>query len=470
MDDSDISIASCLSCQVIVPRPNQAPRETISRWSDHNVELPAMVVRPNSKQDIFDSIKLARNNKLTLLPGNGGCAPWVPITAKTMYLDMKNFNDVVVDKSSGTVRVGGGASNGEVIKTVVAEGYYTLWCNSNAVGYVGSILGGGIGPFTGLHGYLIDAVESIELITTDGQILDVGPSSEGEEKALFNALCGAGHGLGIIISVVMKVFPLEILNMTENCIWTRRVVFPSTAIEAAAKAFTRFSDPDPHLAINMVFSRALPSTPALGPPIITLTVSYYGPPNEAEQAAAVLFDQNIIGKAVEAETFLVSVATANDRNNHMNVHGGFKDTWSCFVSSVDGAVIKDSFERWVQVAERDQDAKRTLVLWGQFNTNKAFSLGQSPEGQGKFLGVRDRGVFTNMVKYADTLESNKALDQFCYHHMEIARRRDSGPPRMLANNRRPGMNLQELYSKEKITELKRVRQVWDAEQLFWSPF
>ncbi|EXK77377.1 hypothetical protein FOQG_17910 [Fusarium oxysporum f. sp. raphani 54005] len=470
MDYSDTSIASYLRCQVIVPRRNQAPRETVSRWSDHNVELPAMIVRPNSEQDIVDSIGLARNNNLTLLPGNGGCASWVPITAKTMYLDMKSFSNVTVDQSSSTVRVGGGATTGEVIKTVVAAGYYTLWCNSNAVGYVGSILGGGISPFTGLHGYLIDAVESIQLITTDGQILDVGPSSEGEEKALFNALCGAGHGLGIITSVVMKVFSLEILNMTEDCFWTRRVVFPSSAIEAAAKAFTQFSDPDPHLAINMVFFRALSGTSTLGPPMITLTASYFGPPNEAERAATVLFDQNIIGKADEAETLLVPLATANDRNNHMNAQGGFKDTWTCFVSSVDSAVIKESFERWVQVAERDQGAKRTLVLWGRFNTNMAVSLGESPEGQGKFLGVRDRGVFTNVVKYADTLESNRALDQFCYNHLDIARRRDAGLPRMLANNRRPGMNLQELYPKEKVAELMRVKQVWDSEPLLWSPF
>jgi hypothetical protein len=201
-----------------------------------------------------------------------------------------------------------------------------------------------------------------------------------------------------------------------------------------------------------------------------MMVSFFGPPTEAEQAAAVLFDQNVIGKAVEEETLLVHLGAANDRNNHMNVHGGFKDTWSCFVSSVDVAIIKDSFERWVQVAEQDQGAKRTLVLWGRFNADKAVSLEQSPEGQGKFIGVRDRGIFTNVVKYADSLESNRALDQFCYDHLDIARQRDSGPPRMLANNRRPGMSLQELYPNKMVAELLRVKQVWDAEQLFWTPF
>ncbi|KAI9146910.1 hypothetical protein HJFPF1_12938 [Paramyrothecium foliicola] len=220
----------------------------------------------------------------------------------------------------------------------------------------------------------------------------------------------------------------------------------------------------------MVFSRPLTGTTALGQPMITIIVSYFGPSNNAEQAAYVLFDQNVIGKAVEAETLLVYVGNANDRNNPMNAKGGFKDTWSCFVSSEDNSVIKDSFKRWVQVAEQDQGAKRTLVLWGRFNTNKAISLEQSPEGQGKFLGVRDRGVFTNVVKYADSLESNRALDKFCYDHLDIARRRDSGLPRMLANNRRPGMSLQELYPGEKVAELMRVKQVWDAEQLFWSPF
>ncbi|EQL31872.1 hypothetical protein BDFG_05917 [Blastomyces dermatitidis ATCC 26199] len=143
---------------------------------------------------------------------------------------------------------------------------------------------------------MIDAVESIQLISQNEEKLDVSSSSEGEGKALFNALCGAGHGLGVITSVTMKIFPLKSLNLTNDCIWTRRAVFPSTAIAAAAEAFAQFSDPPPPLAISMVFFRTPPNAPVPDSHTIMLSASYYGPAHEGELAVALLFEPELVSK------------------------------------------------------------------------------------------------------------------------------------------------------------------------------
>ena len=459
-----------LQCEVVFPKSSQLPGEVLSRWSDSNIELPAMVVRPQTEEDIVSAISLAKQQRLTLIPGNGGHGSFVPITSKTLYLDLKKFNSIILDKQAGTVRIGGGASTGNVIKTVTDQGYYTLWTNSNAVGYVGSILGGGNGVMNGLHGFMVDAVESIELITADGRKLDVSASSKGEEKALFNALCGAGHGLGIITSIVMKVFPLKSLNMVNDSIWVRKLVFPPTAIDAAVQAFMRLGQPDPALNVVMVFARAPPAAPVPGAPMILLTASYYGPPNEGERAVGALFDSEITGKALNAETVMVPMAIANNAYDIMNVHGGYKDIYSCFVNSVTAGTLKTSFHRWVQVGEQHQDAKPTMAIWSQFNVQKITEFGQCAEGRDKFLGVRGRGILTNLVAWSQTPETKEAVDRFRDEYMELARSDDSGQPRTFANNQHPGIGLEELFPKEKIPELKRVKSTWDADRLFWSPF
>ncbi len=48
---------SPLQCEVVFPKPSQSPGEALSRWSNKNIELPAMIVRPNSEEDILDAIK-----------------------------------------------------------------------------------------------------------------------------------------------------------------------------------------------------------------------------------------------------------------------------------------------------------------------------------------------------------------------------------------------------------------------------
>ncbi|OAT02107.1 uncharacterized protein BDCG_17390 [Blastomyces dermatitidis ER-3] len=388
MADSTTPISTRPKSEVVVPQPSQPPSEVISRWSDHNVELPAMVIVPNSEEDIFDAIKLAKERKLTLIPADGGHGSFVPITSNTLYLDMRKFNSVVVDTSTGT----------------------------------------------------------------NEEKLDVSSSSEGEGKALFNALCGAGHGLGVITSVTMKIFPLKSLNLTNDCIWTRRAVFPSTAIAAAAEAFAQFSDPPPPLAISMVFFRTPPNAPVPDSHTIMLSASYYGPAHEAELAVALLFEPELVSKANKVETLFVPMATVNNGLDFMDVHGGYKGISSCYVSFVNMESIKESFESWARLS-------------GRFSTNKAVGLGRSEEGQFKFLGIRGRSIFANTIRWAQSWETNKSLDQFCDEFMEIARRNDAGPPRTLANNQYSGIDLEELYPSGRVAELKRVKSIWDAERM-----
>jgi fumiquinazoline A oxidase len=70
------------------------------------------------------------------------------------------------------------------------------------VGIVGMTLGGGIGSLQGLHGLLIDSLESVRLVTAMGDLIEVSATQHPE---LFWGLRGAGSNFGIVTSATYKV-------------------------------------------------------------------------------------------------------------------------------------------------------------------------------------------------------------------------------------------------------------------------
>lgn len=80
--------------------------------------------------------------------------------------------------------------------------------SDSCVGLLGASIGGGIGPYGGLHGLQLDALLSVRIVTGKGQILDVSATSNPD---LFWGIRGAGHNFGIITSAVYQIY-----NFTNN--------------------------------------------------------------------------------------------------------------------------------------------------------------------------------------------------------------------------------------------------------------
>jgi FAD/FMN-containing dehydrogenase len=70
---------------------------------------------------------------------------------------------------------------------------------------VGATLGGGVGPFQGLHGLLIDSLVSVHMVTGTGEIVE---ASETVNSDLFWGVRGAGANFGIITSATYQVHDL----------------------------------------------------------------------------------------------------------------------------------------------------------------------------------------------------------------------------------------------------------------------
>ena len=68
---------------------------------------------------------------------------------------------------------------------------------------VGATLGGGVGPYGGLHSLEIDGLLSVRLVTGTGSVIDVSATDHPE---LWWGIRGAGFNFGIVTSATYQVY------------------------------------------------------------------------------------------------------------------------------------------------------------------------------------------------------------------------------------------------------------------------
>ncbi|KAL6832500.1 FAD-binding domain-containing protein [Trichoderma camerunense] len=483
MADPQLNGTNLLACPFTIPDPTASAPELLARWSDSFIEgPPAIIISPNTEQDVVSAIKFARLNNLTIVPTGGRHGSALPIHSRTLYLDLKNLQSIIIDKQKEQVHFGGGVLTGDLLKQLSDQGYFTAVVNSNAVGVVGSLLGGGNTSVNGIVSWMADSVVSLRVVTAAGEILQIGPSSTGDELALFNVLNGAGHGLCVVAAVTMRIYPLSSLNLSPTSkddatpsIWSRTLIFPPTAVDAAVDAFLAFVPPPDPMNFIFGFTRGPPGTPLAGKPIIVLTGTYYGPTSEAEAspAGASLLNPSLVEKALMANTVQVPFPNVNNGVEAMNAHGGHKSMASARIARLSPQNLKAAFAKFLAVTERYTDAARTAFMFHNFNPSKLVQFGTTPEGKGKFIEGRDRGFCSIGVLWCSEPETRDALVEFFDEATAILQKddeQDGLPPRTHSGVMRFLPGRRDLFDEKRLAELDRVQKRWNGDELFWSPY
>lgn len=70
---------------------------------------------------------------------------------------------------------------------------------------LGASLGGGVGRYQGIHGLIIDALQSVKMVTATGDLITV---SKTEEPDLFWGIRGAGFNFGIMLEATYGIHDL----------------------------------------------------------------------------------------------------------------------------------------------------------------------------------------------------------------------------------------------------------------------
>jgi FAD/FMN-containing dehydrogenase len=185
--------------------PGEAEYESASRSvlaSGH----PARVLRPGSVADVRAGVRFAASSGLFLsVRGGGHGFPGFGTNDGGVVIDLSKLADVeIIDKERHLVRIGGGATWGQVAAALAPHGLAISSGDTKSVGVGGLTLTGGIGWKVRKYGLALDNVAAAELVTASGHV--VRASAE-ENPELFWAIRGGGGNFGVVTAFDFVAHP-----------------------------------------------------------------------------------------------------------------------------------------------------------------------------------------------------------------------------------------------------------------------
>jgi FAD/FMN-containing dehydrogenase len=180
--------------RVIVPGDpgyDQARKVFYGKWD----RRPAAVVRPVSAAEVARVVGLARGRGLELAVRSGGHSlAGHSASDGGIVLDLSAMTALEVDRQRRTAWAQTGLTAGAYTTAVGADGLATGFGDTGSVGIGGLTLGGGVGFLVRKHGLTIDNLLAAELVTADGQLLEV---DDDHHPDLFWAIRGGGGNFGV---------------------------------------------------------------------------------------------------------------------------------------------------------------------------------------------------------------------------------------------------------------------------------
>jgi hypothetical protein len=204
-----------------------------------------------------------------------------------------------------------------------------------------------------------------------------------------------------------------------------------------------------------------------GAPLVVLAATYIGNRKDAEKEMAVLFEDELVNKASIPETTTEPFLKLNDATEGENTPGGFKDINIVALNALSKSTIQEAFNQWLAFTSENEDASRTMLAISRFDT----SFSEKARQPGEFVGTRDRGIACITMTWFTKPDLRDKTEAFVEDVKTTIRRDDQKSiPRTVVNNMWPHTKLGELFEEEAIRELRRVKNIWDPENLFWSPW
>lgn len=168
---------------------------------------PAVIVRVADANDVARVISLARETGLPLAVRSGGhSTAGHSVCEGGIVLDLSAMRALDIDVAQRTAWVETGMTAGEYTSATNAHGLATGFGDTGSVGIGGITLGGGIGYLTRKHGLTIDSLLAAEIVTADGQCLQIDADHHPD---LFWAIRGGGGNFGVATRFKFQLHPVD---------------------------------------------------------------------------------------------------------------------------------------------------------------------------------------------------------------------------------------------------------------------
>jgi FAD/FMN-containing dehydrogenase len=248
-------------------------------WNGMADRRPALVARCASVDDVVAAIRFARDQDLLVaVRGGGHSVAGFSTCDGGIVVDLSGLRGVTIDPELRVARVQGGAHLSQLDQQAQA---FELACPVGVIGHTGVAgltLGGGMGRLQRKHGFTIDNLLSVDMITADGRQLHV---SNDENADLFWGLRGAGANFGVATSFEFQLHPQD-TTVTQG--W---VVLPIDRFREVGGLVREFlaTAPD-HVFLNVAFGLATdPPFPAeiAGRQVMVVGATHSGSLADAER-------------------------------------------------------------------------------------------------------------------------------------------------------------------------------------------
>lgn len=183
--------------------------------------FPRVLLLCRQVDDVRASLDFLGSQRIPFAVRSGGHCFGDLSSSDSVIIDLSEMNQVVMENQS--VRVGPGATAEHVGRILASHGRVipTGGCPWVAIG--GLSLAGGFGFLGRRYGLTTDQVERMQVVTTEGRVLE---ASNDDESDLFWALRGAGTGgFGIVTELALRTWPLSEITVCRG-VWDLKQAVP----------------------------------------------------------------------------------------------------------------------------------------------------------------------------------------------------------------------------------------------------
>lgn len=297
------------------------------RYTSHDAPTYLAVVKPALVSDVQKIVRFVSAVGIPFLATGGGhgFATTLGRLRNGLEIDLSAFKQISIDKGASTMTIGGSVLIAEVIEPLYNAGKEIQTGSQRCVGLVGATLGGGIGRYSGLHGLIIDALQSVQLVNAKGDLITASTS---ENSDLFWGIRGAGFNFGIVVSATYKVYDLTNGGQVVNgdFLFTANQSIP---------LFEYFKSFETTLPAELALILQTGFNPQYGGTYIVVNAIYAGPLSAANPLLAPLtalhpIQQNISTipwRDITTKAFFGTAAADCTKGTNRNVYGSAVKTY-----------------------------------------------------------------------------------------------------------------------------------------------
>jgi FAD/FMN-containing dehydrogenase len=231
---------------------------------------PAAVVLPVDAEDVAHVVSLAAENGIELaVRGGGHSNAGHGTTDGGILLDLADLGALKIDADARVAHAAGGLTSGAVTEAAAPQGLAVGFGDTPSVGIGGLTLGGGAGYLVRKHGLTIDHLLAAEVVTADGEVLEVDERTHAD---LFWALRGGGGNFGVATRLRFRLHRID-------QVVGGMLVLPASAEVIAGLVDAAAAAPE-ELSVIANVGKAEPH----GTPVVQASMVFAGDPEAAARA------------------------------------------------------------------------------------------------------------------------------------------------------------------------------------------